>query len=368
MLTLFLFILAMQQSGDAPEVKYNVGFIAAGASIAAALIAAVITITNSIITTRHQTKLEAFKLKMLETTQSKIETLKAELTEEGKNRDARRDYEYDAHKRLYAECEPLLFQLAELSEHAYFRIFSIARTARKGGLPRWLAGDGYYMVSTLYWLACPLVVFRLIQQRLTFVDLTLDLHIANQYRLSKLLYITFTDSFDFAAIDPSIEYRPDDADWKVKREQNEQVYWRQGLYLGILDNLIDALLVVQNKGTIRWKSFGEFERDFANRQSATRRYFSGFADILDRFHPQKRPILWRMLWAQKLIYEKIIESQTLAGQSRIALPAISPRLPAGSLDWRQSPDEASDEEVLIIPERTAREYLQTRLPDVFGKG
>lgn len=38
---------------------------------------------------------------------------------------ARRDYEYEARKRLYQECEPILFQFSELYESALRRIYAI---------------------------------------------------------------------------------------------------------------------------------------------------------------------------------------------------------------------------------------------------
>lgn len=47
-----------------------------------------------------------------------LESLKARLVEEQAEKNARRDYEYEARKRLYQQYEPLLFQLVELSESA----------------------------------------------------------------------------------------------------------------------------------------------------------------------------------------------------------------------------------------------------------
>jgi hypothetical protein len=160
---------------------------------------------------------------------------------------ARREYEHDAHKRLYAECEPLLFQLAELSAHAYYGVYSLARTARRGDLPNWLSSDSYYLRSTMYKLIAPMVIFRIIQQRLTFVDLSLDLRIAKQYGLLKFLYFTFTDSFDFAKLAPEIEYDPDKDGWEELRKSDQRKYWRQGMYLGALDNSIDAAKLEQNQ-------------------------------------------------------------------------------------------------------------------------
>jgi len=348
-----IILFALQRSSDPAEVKYIVAIIAAVAAILVAIISAVVSIVSLVFSRMNQ---------------GALQRQQAELAQQGKERDARRDYQYDAHKRLYSECEPLLFQLAELAEHAYHRIYSLARTARLGGLPRWMDGPGYYHVSTMYKLVCPLVIFRLIQQRLTFVDLRLDEQIANQYRLLKFLYLTFTDSFDFASINPVIDYHPDVDNWEEKRVENQQKYWRQGLYLGMLDNLIDALIVPMEEGKIRWKTYGEFEYDFADPNSTIGRQFVGLADVLYGFHPKTRPILWRMLWTQTLIYKKIIESQSseLGTSSRVGLAAVSPKLPPGSLDWRQDPKEASDEEVLAIPQRVAEEYLRTRLPEVFG--
>jgi len=408
-----LILLALQQAQEPPEVKYNVALIAAIASVLAAIIAALFTIANSFIsrssqrklqqqqaelTSRNQTELaslqsqltlqtqtalEVAKSSLTERAQTKLESLKSELgvrnqehlellrsqlDEQGRERNARRDYEYDAIKRLYAECEPLLFQLAELSENAYHRIQSLARTARQGKLTDWLGDDGYYLRSTMYNLICPLVIFRIIRQRLTFVDLTLDDHIASQYGLLKLLYLTFTDSFEFAKIAPVLKYDPDVNDWKAKVAENEAKYRRQGLPVGYLDNSIDALIISSDDGRVRWKTYGEFDREIRDPQSLTREHFGGFADVLIGFHPRARPVLWRMLWTQTLIYQKIIESQSTSTgtASRIGLADISPRIPVGGLDWRQSPAEASDEDVLQTPELVAREYLSIRLPKIFG--
>jgi hypothetical protein len=410
LVTLFIF----QQPSETPGVKYNVAFIAAIASIIVAVLSAIFSYINlriskvnqsalqreqseltkknqteltllqsnltlmtqnelerakSELAENSQTRLESFKAQLTAQNQAEIEFLRARLGEQGKERDARRDYEYEAHKRLYAECEPLLFQLADMAEHAEHRVYSIARSARLGKLPRWLDGDGYYLRSTMYKLMVPLVVFRLIQQRLTFVDLTLDEYIASQYRLLRLLYLTFTDSFDFAQIHPKLEYDPDVKSWQSKRKESEQIYWRQGLYLGTLDNAIDALIVTDKDGKSRWKTYGEFESEFSDKSSNTHKAFLTMADILDSFHPQKRPVLWRMLCTQTLVYKQIIKSQATSKEAstRVGLSAISPQLPTGNLDWRKNPSEATDAEAVLIPMQVAQEYLRTRVPEVFGQ-
>ncbi|MGA9998350.1 MAG: hypothetical protein WBP93_23250 [Pyrinomonadaceae bacterium] len=413
--TMLVTLFALQQSSEPPEVKYNVAFITAIASIIVAVFSAVFSYINlrisrnnqstlqreqAALTQRNQTELaniqsqltlqtqnelEKAKSELAEKSQVRLESHKAELSaknqtdieflrsrlgEQGKERDARRDYEYEAHKRLYAECEPLLFQLADLAEHANHRVYSLARSARLGQLPMWLASDGYYLRSTMYKLMAPLVVFRLIQQRLTFVDLTLDEHIANQYRLLKLLYLTFTDPFDFAEIDPKLKYNPDVKDWQDKRKENEQIHWPQGLYLGSLDNSIDALITTADQnGKVRLKTFGEFDSEFSDKNSDTYRMFMTFADVLDGFHPQRRPVLWRMLYTQTLIYQQMIESQATSKEAstRVDLSSILLKLPTRNLDWRKSESDASSDEALLIPKQVAREYLRIRLPEVFSE-
>jgi hypothetical protein len=65
--------------------------------------------------------------------QRDVEKLKAELVERKSERDARRDYEYEARKRLYQEYEPLFFQFTESAEVALGHIQSLAERGREGG-------------------------------------------------------------------------------------------------------------------------------------------------------------------------------------------------------------------------------------------
>src|ERR1700688_1501373 len=55
-------------------------------------------------------------------------------TREMHETDARREYEYEARKRLYEECEPLIFQTLESAEVARRRVRSIARKSCNGTL------------------------------------------------------------------------------------------------------------------------------------------------------------------------------------------------------------------------------------------
>jgi hypothetical protein len=75
--------------------------LSTGASIAAAILALVSAVYAVRLTTR---------------TSKEVEVLKVSLARESAIDEARRNYEYDARKRVYVECEPLVLRLAESSE------------------------------------------------------------------------------------------------------------------------------------------------------------------------------------------------------------------------------------------------------------
>jgi hypothetical protein len=337
-------------------------------------------ILKAALTSDNNLKLELLKAELLEKNNQKLEILKAQLAvsnEEttGENK-ARRDYVYEARKRLYQEVDPLLFQLTELSENALHRIYSLARTARKGKLEppaSWLSHSGYYMTSTMYNLLVPLVIVRLIQRRLTVIDLTVDPYINSLYLLSRWISYSFTDDFEFARGGVSenesykeqleLEYRPHDSNWFTEREHTPAVYWRQGLPIGILDKAIDSLIVRETDKVLRYMNFGEFENEF-RKDSEVKEHFQPVHDIFLNFHPKSRPVLWRMLVTQAHLYKAIISSRAVktlvSGQEFHPLMLISNE-ERWMLDWRQFPEDAEDELVLHQPFEVAHNYLQAHL-------
>lgn len=316
------------------------------------------------------------------------------LQEQNAIKDAFRDYEYEARKRLYHEYEPLLFQLVEFSQIALHRIYNIARMARLGKL---LSKDGfscdiykigqqggvknlevlkkcglayetYYSLSSIYYLLAPLVEVRLIQDLLTLVDLTLDKQVDEQYTLAKMLYKTFNDDFNFAEKYPKLEYDPNSEGWAEKRKMQPQIYWRQGVVAGELEVAVRSMIRHDSSEKMsRCISFGEFEDAFFNQNSELCEKLSSFSDLFLNFHPKTRPILWRILVTQAHIYKALlytrkqmsIPNESCAKSLKDIL--LTPYSPEDCLefDWRQRPDEANDEEVFIDPFRVAQIYLRS---------
>ena len=263
-----------------------------------------------------------------------LEALKGRLSQEHDAEKARRDYEYEARKRLYAELYPLAFQLNEAALTAGNRIQNLARAARTGhlgvGTSSWLddSADPYYFNSTLYSLLAPLAWHELMSRRLTLFDLNLDPHLQRQRFFAKKAYQCLRSDFDFA--DPG-RYAPlvlDPAQSNRKYEPRDRVggaspleerwLWRQGVYSGRVSQAVDALLTSEGtdpKGNRRERvmSYAEFanllgsEDLRADRASSSMsQALHGFSTVVRGFHPFRRPVTWRIMLAQVACYRMIL--------------------------------------------------------------
>jgi hypothetical protein len=240
--------------------------------------------------------------------------LEKRLAQEGKAEDARRDYEYDARKRLYRECEPVLFQARELATEARRRITGLAFAARDGYIREdgigWLDHAGYYSLSMCYNLVAPAVAYQVLQRRLTDFDLELEPRIHVQYEVLKLLYASFSDDFDLARV-VGLEYRPDDADqgkrnWKTLRADKPAIYQRQGLYRGTI-SLVGNAFLTSEAGAWRCKTFSEFYVEAQQKRSPIRRVLPELLDLVRGFHPARCPVLWLVLIEQLMLYDVLLQ-------------------------------------------------------------
>jgi hypothetical protein len=357
------------------DIRIAGALIAAGASLIIAIIAAI----ESGINIRHvhelQVKLEQQKQILAGELESQKLYLVNELEERRAVGDARRDYEYDARRRLYEQCEPLLFQAIEFAEVACSRIISLAQSARRQDIKAngtgWLARPGYYFQSTVYMLLAPLATTKILQMRLTTVDLSLEPRLQLQYKLLKSIYQSFAGDFQIAARDPVLQYDPDRADPdKSDRErllkEAPEVYRRQGLYFGTLEVLAESML---DHGRTRCKSFGEFIADWNNSQTKVNDLIPDITALFEGFHPGRHPVLWRVLVSQFLQYRLFLNIQRKGVRERYdALGLI--RMPQDSVlsrfDWRSTQNEAN-ESAVREPFDVAHAYLLETVDDIQEK-
>ena len=245
-----------------------------------------------------QVELEAKKFDF----QKELEQFKAGIADDLAAHNARRAYEYDARRRLYTQVEPLLFQLLEASEGGFHAVTSLVRTQQRGNLPGRLDVEGYYLRSIIHRLFRPLAIFRLMQRTTTLVDLNLDPSIRLRYTVLKECYLTFTDDFGIAELDPALRYNPNRADWATARLQAPEENWRQGLVIGLLDRLTDGMAVA--RGAVQdVMNYGEFETATLEGGSLRSAYVP-VRDIFLNFDFVHRPVLARLL----LVYAILIHT------------------------------------------------------------
>jgi hypothetical protein len=336
---------------------------------AIALVSSVVTAVVSAIFTRKN--------------EARLRYLENELAIKRAEQDARRDYEYEARKRLYQECEPILFQFSELSESAHRRIYALARNAKEGNLgPEryWLSTDHYFIRSTIYRLIAPMAAFKILQRRLTNIDLKLDQTINIQYMLGKILYYTFSSSQDLAQSEPMIPYDPDyigaesegltEDEKKELRIQHPEKYWLQGLKVGTLDILAESLILVNKDAEPRIRSFGEFELEFFGQRdpiTSPDNRFESFFTLFSYFHPKTRPVLWRVLITQAYLYNAIRNIRNSEGLDLTNFDEVKKLFDIEGTklkcDWKQ-PYEIVSAEDFELAFKASENYLKNQLTNV----
>ena len=238
---------------------------------------------------------------------SRRRTLKNQLAKERAQHDARLEYEYHARQRLYEQYEPMRFQLLEAIETAKCQIETMSEQSldhdfqRLGSTPK----GNYWLLGTVYHLLHPAAVFRMAQRRLTLVDLRIDQAINIEYTLAKKAYLVLSHDARMADV-ASLRYTPYVDGWRQKRELNPSQFRRQGLPLGRLDNAIGTLLVKAGEAGERVATFGEFEAQFSDVAVEDVSGPAGAArDLFSGFNPTTKPVLWRLLLAQFVIYKAL---------------------------------------------------------------
>lgn len=233
--------------------------------------------------------------------QQRVARLTASLEERRAESDARRSYEYEARKRLYQVYEPLRVRLLDCTDNAVRQIVDLV--GRPGpGRPGYSSAE-YRLNATIYYLLAPLVVSREIERRLTLVDLGLDARIHTEFVLAQAICRSLADEFRAAQLEPVLPYSPYVQGWREKRVECPQRFRRQGLPLGRLNTALDVLLVRRPEGVETLTTFGEFEPLLAGFDVDDVRSGPGAArDLFAEFDPVTRPVLWRVLVIQVLVY------------------------------------------------------------------
>jgi hypothetical protein len=296
-------------------------WIAAAASIVVSLLS---------LATAAWTNVQAGKTQRdADATARSLEDLKAKLSDENDAAKAKRDYEYEARKRLYEQLYPLAFQLQEAALSARHRIMNLALAARGGwlapGAKNWLtSSDPYYFISVVHGLIAPLAIYELMSRKLTLLDLTLDYDLRCQYFVARQAYEALRSDYNLSQTPyPPLAFGsgdgtydpPEDRPAALPPELEQRRIWRQGLYSGQIGQAVAIMLRVDGPET-RVMTFAEFanalhgadlrtEDDPGGVPGNMKSVLRPMTDVVRGFHPARRPITWRILMAQAACYRTL---------------------------------------------------------------
>jgi hypothetical protein len=235
-----------------------------------------------------------------------------------------------------------MFVLVEQCDDAYWRIRGIARNASEGRLgdtdnrlfikgPERIDGRGRrderiddYFISTIYRLLAPCVTFQICQERLTSTDLSADEYVARIYWLARLLRRTWNSADEIARIETGERLNKTDA----KRAHREQVNLRD------VDLLVEYLRSPDGRPCVR--TFSEVCHLYAAADPALIGRLEPFRRAFQDFHPDRKPLLWRVLLAQAIICAAL-KNASRQGSSTSGASVVSgfiASLPPDLFDWR----------------------------------
>jgi hypothetical protein len=205
----------------------------------------------------------------------------------------------------------------------------------------------------------------MIERRLTLVDLGLDERIHTEFVLAQAIFRSLADEFLAAGLDPLLPYSPYVQGWREKREECPQRFRRQGLPVGRLNTAVDMLNVSRPGGEETLTTFGEFEPLLLDLDPADVRSGPGAArDLFAGFDPVTRPVLWRVLVIQVLLYwcyQSVVFGQPLPSPDRLGDAFAASGMHARLLAALQSRPDASTAADLDTTVKVAVSYFADRL-------
>lgn len=243
-------------------------------AVTVAIVGGVGTIIGAIVSSLYARKLAAVQSKL----DNKRDVKKA-----------RRDYEYEARKRLYSAYEPIKFQLVDLIGQALRRISMLSLGAPESG--------SLQQRAAVYEILAPAALVRALDRNLTLADMHLKPRVSIEYGLMKAAYRVLGDSSSLVSIRSQLPGR-DHAESRADELLPYQIDEAADALLGITSNDQNTTTTTSQPGGLL--TFAQFRRvlDAGHNNSG----ITSVTALLDDFTPERRPVFWRALVTQVLLY------------------------------------------------------------------
>ena len=233
------------------------------------------------------------------------------------------------------EVSAALETIRRISNPSNWKDFAITRDLSIDG---WMGCESDTLINTLYYIFIPTVIFKLYSKLIYRNFVFLDWKTRFQFLTLEAVADSFLSDDIIADIEPGIEYTPRVPGWRQKRQQTPHAFWWQGLSEDRLENAI-AEFLKDNEGYVSIFSRIDFQakyrRIYNGNKSQSQQNIGLAANALYGFCPRDRPVFWRLLIIQALLYKAIIRSQDNSiGQPRdeeelfeLFRPSLIPEFP-----------------------------------------
>lgn len=265
---------------------------------------------------------------------------------------ARRDYEYEARKRLYSAYEPIKFQLVDLIGQALRRISMLSLEPPGSG--------SLQQRAAVYEILAPAALVRALDRNLTLADMHLEPQVAIEYGLMKAAYRVLGDSSSLVSIRSQLSGR-DHTESRAEELLPYQIDEAADALLGITSNDQNTTITTGQPGSLL--TIAQFRRVLDTKHDNSG--ITSIAALLDDFTPARRRVFWRALVTQVLLYgcyldlvlrSPPVQEERLQGLADSLVPQLGHALDVGlRLDKFWNSDERPSE--IEVNAQAVREAL-----------
>ena len=200
-----------------------------------------------------------------------------------------------------------LSSIDKLEDHKIWEALQLTSTEQFD----WLPTKGGLIRDLAYDLLAPIAFFRLCEQNES-VKLILRILQIDILQLLCQSYLSITQHYEFAKLDPPLSYKPEEVGWRRQRYLTPASSWLQGLSIEQLNERLDRFFLVQglddNKRLATREEFkAEFDQILRSRSENERRSLGVLINPLLGYNPIERPVYYRILNRQQQLYRSFIK-------------------------------------------------------------
>lgn len=175
----------------------------------------------------------------------------------------------------------------------------------------WLPTTGGLIREIAYDLLAPLAFAKFTASRATGAGDLLD-----------IAYAALISDHELARYDPCIDYRPWTREWRTQRYLTPSRSWMQGLEERQLSERLERFMMTRDRNhdlriATKEEFKTEFDRILRSRDGPDRRALGVLVNPLFGFSKKSRPVFWRVLAVQYLIYSTLLGRDATQGPFEI---------------------------------------------------